>query len=117
MTAEDLIDWLETTIDDSFDLGWTSRDAATLIVSRMQAEGLVMAHAQPAADLFAESAKNAAEQIAESANCSELVDELAAALRLAERELTAVSHSFATPHHPTLVMIRAALSRYAKGGA
>lgn len=42
MTAEDLIDWLETAIDDSFDLGWTSRDAATLIVSRMQAEGLVI---------------------------------------------------------------------------
>ena len=41
MTAEDLTDWLETTIDDSFDLGWTSRDAATLIVSRMQSEGLV----------------------------------------------------------------------------
>lgn len=42
MTAEDLTDWLETTIDDSFDLGWTSRDAATLIVSRMQAEGLTL---------------------------------------------------------------------------
>jgi len=41
MTAEDLTDWLETTIDDSFDLGWTSRDAATLIVARMQSEGLV----------------------------------------------------------------------------
>ncbi len=51
MTAEDLTDWLETTIDDSFDLGWTSRDAAKLIVSRMQAEGLVMVPAQPAADL------------------------------------------------------------------
>lgn len=51
MTAEDLTDWLENAIDDSFDLGWTSRDAATLIVSRMQAEGLVMAPAQPAADL------------------------------------------------------------------
>ena len=42
MTAEDLTDWLETTIDDSFDLGWTSRDAATLIVSRMESEGLVI---------------------------------------------------------------------------
>lgn len=42
MTTEDLTDWLETTIDDSFDLGWTSRDAATLIMSRMQAEGLVI---------------------------------------------------------------------------
>lgn len=53
MTAEDLIDWLETAIDDSFDLGWTSRDAARLIVLRMQSEGLVMAPAQPAADLVA----------------------------------------------------------------
>jgi hypothetical protein len=42
MTAEDLEEWLENAIDDSFDLGWTSRDAATLIVSRMQAEGLVI---------------------------------------------------------------------------
>lgn len=42
MTNEDLTDFLETTIDDSFDLGWTSRDAARLIVSRMQAEGLVI---------------------------------------------------------------------------
>lgn len=42
MTTEDLTDWLENAIDDSFDLGWTSRDAATLIVSRMQAEGLVL---------------------------------------------------------------------------
>ena len=42
MTDEDLIDWLETAIDDSFDLGWTSRDAAKLIVSRMQSEGLVL---------------------------------------------------------------------------
>ena len=48
MTAEDLTDWLETTIDDSYDLGWTSRDAAKLIVSRMESEGLVMAPAQPA---------------------------------------------------------------------
>ena len=37
-----ITDWLETTIDDSFDLGWTSRDAAKLIVSRMQSEGLVL---------------------------------------------------------------------------
>jgi hypothetical protein len=42
MTAEELTDFLETTIDDSFDLGWTSLDAAKLIVSRMQAEGLVL---------------------------------------------------------------------------
>ena len=42
MTAEDLTDWLETAIDDSFDLGWTSLDAAKLIVSRMQSEGLVL---------------------------------------------------------------------------
>ena len=42
MTDEELTDFLETTIDDSFDLGWTSRDAATLIVSRMQSEGLVL---------------------------------------------------------------------------
>jgi len=42
MTDNDLIEWLETTIDDSFDLGWTSLDAAKLIVSRMQAEGLVL---------------------------------------------------------------------------
>ena len=48
MTADDLTDFLETTIDDSFDLGWTSRDAATLIVSRMQSEGLVLVPAQPA---------------------------------------------------------------------
>ena len=48
MTAADLTDWLETTIDDSFDLGWTSRDAAKLIVSRMQSEGLVIVPAQPA---------------------------------------------------------------------
>jgi hypothetical protein len=42
MTDEELEEWLETTIDDSFDLGWTSLDAAKLIVSRMQAEGLVL---------------------------------------------------------------------------
>ena len=42
MTNKDLEDWLENAIDDSFDLGWTSRDAATLIVSRMQSEGLVL---------------------------------------------------------------------------
>jgi hypothetical protein len=42
MTDNDLIEWLETAIDDSFDLGWTSLDAAKLIVSRMQAEGLVL---------------------------------------------------------------------------
>ena len=56
MTAEDLIDWLEITIDDSFDLGWTSRDAAKLIVSRMQAEGLVLiTRADPAHDTKADS--------------------------------------------------------------
>jgi hypothetical protein len=42
MTDNDLTEWLETAIDDSFDLGWTSLDAAKLIVSRMQAEGLVL---------------------------------------------------------------------------
>ena len=53
MTAEDLTDFLENAIDDSFDLGWTSRDAATLIVSRMNQEGLVLAPVHPAADLVA----------------------------------------------------------------
>jgi hypothetical protein len=42
MTDEDLTDWLETTIMDSIDIDWTPRDAAKLIVSRMQAEGLVL---------------------------------------------------------------------------
>ena len=47
MTDEDLTDFLETAIDDSFDLGWTSLDAAKLIVSRMQAEGLVLVKIGP----------------------------------------------------------------------
>jgi hypothetical protein len=42
MTDNDLTDFLETAIDDSFDLGWTSLDAAKLIVSRMRDEGLVL---------------------------------------------------------------------------
>jgi hypothetical protein len=49
MTIEDLEEWLETAIDDSFDLGWTSLDAAKLIVSRMQAEGLVLVKTEPVA--------------------------------------------------------------------
>jgi hypothetical protein len=49
MTDNDLIEWLETAIDDSFDLGWTSLDAAKLIVSRMQAEGLAIVKAEPVA--------------------------------------------------------------------
>jgi hypothetical protein len=55
MTDNDLEDWLENTIDDSFDLGWTSRDAARLIVSRMQAEGLVLIAADRARDTIADS--------------------------------------------------------------
>jgi len=51
MTDNDLIEWLETTIDDSFDLGWTSLDAAKLIVSRMRDQGLVLVLAQPATNL------------------------------------------------------------------
>ncbi len=47
MTDNDLIEWLETAIDDSFDLGWTSLDAAKLIVSRMRDEGLVMVIPKP----------------------------------------------------------------------
>ena len=47
MTDNDLEEWLETTIDDSFDLGWTSLDAAKLIVSRMRAEGLVIVKTEP----------------------------------------------------------------------
>lgn len=93
MTAEDLTDFLENAIDDSFDLGWTSRDAATLIVSRMQAEGLVMAPSHPAADLV-EAAKEGLRQIEKYAEffCDEDFD-------------------------PTVDALRAALSRYAKGGA
>jgi hypothetical protein len=56
MTEKELEEWLETAIDDSFDLGWTSLDAAKLIVSRMQAEGLVLVLAQPAAN-FLEAAQ------------------------------------------------------------
>jgi hypothetical protein len=47
MTDEDLTEWLETAIDDSFDLGWTSLDAAKLIVSRMRDEGLVIVKTEP----------------------------------------------------------------------
>jgi hypothetical protein len=47
MTDNDLTEWLENAIDDSFDLGWTSGDAARLIVSRMRAEGLVLVKAEP----------------------------------------------------------------------
>jgi hypothetical protein len=38
----DLEDWLEEAITDSIDLDWSPRDAAKLIMSRMQAEGLVL---------------------------------------------------------------------------
>jgi len=47
MTDEEFIDFFETTIDDSFDLGWTSLDAAKLIVSRMQDKGLVIVKIRP----------------------------------------------------------------------
>ncbi len=52
MTNEDLEDFFENAIDASFDLGWTSLDwtsldAAKLIVSRMQAEGLVLVKIEP----------------------------------------------------------------------
>lgn len=89
----DLEEWLENAIDDSFDLGWTSGDAARLIVSRMQSEGLVMAPAQPAADLV-EAAKEGLRQIEKYAEffCDEDFD-------------------------PTVDALRAALSRYEKGGA
>ena len=49
MTDEELTEWLETAIDDSFDLGWTSLDAAKLIVSRMRDEGLVLVKTEPVA--------------------------------------------------------------------
>ena len=52
MTDNDLTDFLETAIDDSFDLGWTSLDAAKLIVSRMQAEGLVLVKTEPVAWMY-----------------------------------------------------------------
>jgi hypothetical protein len=52
MTDNYLTEWLETTIDDSFDLGWTSLDAAKLIVSRMQAEGLVIVKTEPVAWMY-----------------------------------------------------------------
>jgi hypothetical protein len=52
MTDNDLEEWLETAIDDSFDLGWTSGDAARLIVSRMRAEGLVVVKAEPVVWLY-----------------------------------------------------------------
>jgi hypothetical protein len=52
MTDEELTDFLETTIDDSFDLGWTSLDAAKLIVSRMRDEGLVLVKTEPDAELL-----------------------------------------------------------------
>ena len=56
MTDEDLIDLLENAIDDSFNLGWTSRDAAKLIVSQMQAEGLVLTtRADPVRGTIADS--------------------------------------------------------------
>jgi hypothetical protein len=55
MTDNDLIDFLETTIDDSFDLGWTSLDAAKLIVSRMKSEGLVLIAADRARGTIADS--------------------------------------------------------------
>jgi len=55
MTDNDLIEWLETAIDDSFDLGWTSRDAAKLIVSRMRDEGLALIAADRARGTIADS--------------------------------------------------------------
>lgn len=97
MTAEDLTDWLETTIDDSFDLGWTSRDAARLIVSRMHAEGLVMAPAHPAADLV--EALKRIERLAD--RCGDLPD----------------TDGFRRAYRDIAVMAGVALSRYAKGGA
>lgn len=52
----DLDDWLENAIMDSIDLDWTPRDAARLIVSRMQSEGLVLiARADPARGTIADS--------------------------------------------------------------
>jgi hypothetical protein len=55
MTNEELIEFLETAIDDSFDLGWTSLDAAKLIVSRMRDEGLVLIAADRARGTIADS--------------------------------------------------------------
>jgi Lar family restriction alleviation protein len=52
MTNEELEEWLENAIDDSFDLGWTSLDAAKLIVSRMRDEGLVIVKTEPVAELL-----------------------------------------------------------------
>ena len=102
MTAEDLTDFLETTIDDSFDLGWTSRDAATLIVSRMQAEGLVMAPAQPAADLV-EALKELLH-----AYCSDT------GFAAAVRQDTGLAYPW-EPGEIAEAKARAALSRYAGG--
>ena len=51
----DLDDWLENAIMDSIDLDWTPRDAARLIVSRMQAEGLVLINREGMRERVAEA--------------------------------------------------------------